>query len=81
MKRRTYLMRYARALAGELGLSDDERRELAMRLPGQSGAQGPVSWSKLSVEDLAIMVHWLNGSLLVYELLRMRVAPDATMSG
>lgn len=73
MKQRVYLMRYARALAADLGLTDDERRELAMRLPGQSGAQGPVSWSQLSAQDLAIMVHWLNGSLLVYELLRQRV--------
>ena len=73
MTQRVYLMPYARALAADLGLTDDERRELPMMLPGQSGAQSPVSWSKLSAQDLTIMVHWLNGSLKVYELLRLRV--------
>lgn len=85
MKRRSYLMRYARALAGDLGLTDEERRELAMRLPSQSHAQGPVSWGKLTVEELAIMVHWLNGALTVYELLRLRppvdVASRETLEG
>lgn len=74
-------MRYARALAGELGLSDEERRELAMRLPSQSGATGPVSWELLDAEDLAIMVHWLNGSLMVYELLRQRVTLSEKLEG
>lgn len=73
MSRRVYLMRYARALAADLGLTDDERRELAMMLPTRSHATGPVSWGDLRVDELAIMVHWLNGSLKVYELLRLRV--------
>ena len=81
MKRRTYLMRYARALSDDLGLEDEERRELAMMLPTRSGATGPVSWKELSVEELAIMVHWLNGAMKVYELLRLRVTPDETMRG
>lgn len=70
---RTYLMRRAQALASELGLDDDERRELAMMLPGQMSASGPVSWKHLDVGDLATMVHWLNGATKVYELVRMRV--------
>ncbi len=74
-------MRYARALSDDLGLTDEERRELAMMLPSRSGATGPVSWKQLSVEELAIMVHWLNGALKVYELLRLRVTPGETMEG
>lgn len=65
-------MRRAQALAGELGLSDEERRELAMMLPGQMGASGPVSWRQLTESDLATMVHWLNGAMKVYELLALR---------
>jgi len=81
VRRSAYLMRYARALAADLGLTDEERRELAMMLPSRSDATGPVSWRDLSVEELAIMVHWLNGAMKVYELLRLRVAPGETMDG
>lgn len=81
MRRSAYLMRYARALSDDLGLSDEERRELAMMLPTRSGAQGPVSWRELTVEELAIMVHWLNGAMKVYELLSLRVAPHETLEG
>ena len=62
-------------------MTDEERRELAMMLPSRSGATGPVSWRELSVEELAIMVHWLNGALKVYELLRLRVATHETLDG
>lgn len=69
---RAYLMRYARALATELGLTDDERRELAMMLPSRMNQSEPLSWSRLDSKELATMVHWLNGALRVYSLLRLR---------
>lgn len=75
MTRRAYLMRRARALAAELGLTDEERQELAMMLPGQMHASEPVSWARLTDEDLSVMVHWLLGATRVYELLRLR-PPD-----
>ena len=69
-------MRYAFALAKELGLSDEERRELAMMLPSQMDAHEPVSWATLDVTELATMVHWLNGATRVYSLLRQRPPID-----
>lgn len=66
-------MRRARGLAGELGLTDAERQELAMMLPGQMNAHEPVSWAHLTERDLATMVHWLTGALRVYEVLSLRV--------
>jgi len=65
-------MRYAFALCKELGLEDDERRELAMMLPSRMDAHEPVSWKLLDLGELAVMVHWLNGATKVYGLLRLR---------
>lgn len=69
---RGYYMRYAQALAGELRLTDEERRELAMMLPTQMGASEPVSWATLDASELAHLVTWLNGARLVRDLIRMR---------
>ena len=68
----SYLRRYAFALSNELGLTDEERRELAMMLPTRMDATEPVSWSTLSVKEYATLVHWLNGAAKVYSLLRQR---------
>lgn len=64
----------ARALffARDVGLSDEERRELAMMLPGQSSASGPVSWAHLSETDLAVMCAWLRGARLFVDLVAQR---------
>lgn len=69
---RNKLMRHAFALAHELALSDDERRELAMMLPSRRDAQGAVSWSLLDVDELAHLVLWLDGARLVHALYRLR---------
>lgn len=69
---RTRLMRHAHALAREMDLSDDERRELAMMLPGQEGAQAAVSWATLDEVELAVMVQWLRGAQLVRDVKRLR---------
>lgn len=69
---RARLMRQAFALARELALSDDERRELAMMLPSRREAQAPVSWSALHVDELAHLVIQLEGARLVLALYRQR---------
>jgi hypothetical protein len=55
-----------------LNLSDEERQELAMMLPGRKGSQGPVSWALLDVDELAHLVNWLEGARLVLALYRQR---------
>ena len=69
---RERLRRHAFALARELNLTDEERREVAMRLPSRSGAQGPVSWALLDVDELAHLVAWLQGAEIVHALYRQR---------
>lgn len=71
---RAYLMRRCRALAGELQLSDAERWELAMMLPGQVAASGPVRWGRLDTKDLAVLCHWLRGMELFVGLCVTRAA-------
>jgi hypothetical protein len=66
------LRRHAFALVRELNLSDEERQELAMMLPGRKGSQGPVSWALLDVDELAHLVNWLEGARLVLALYRQR---------
>jgi hypothetical protein len=70
--RRQLLMARARWAATQCGLDDEERRELAMMLPTQSGASGPVSWALLSDQELALMIAWLRGAMLVEDLRRLR---------
>lgn len=70
-------MRYAAALAADLRLTDDERRELAMMLPSRMGASGPVSWALLDKSELAHLVMWLAGAQLVRDLLRLRASVRA----
>lgn len=71
-ERRRRLMARAWLLAGELRLSDSERRELAMMLPTRSGASGPVSWAMLDERELSRIVKWLQGANLVLELYGLR---------
>lgn len=66
------LRRHAFALARELTLTDEERRELAMMLPSRSGAHEPVSWSSLEAEEFAHLVAWLDGAHRVLALYRLR---------
>lgn len=73
-RQRAYLMRRCRALAAQLQLSDDERWELAMMVPGQSGASGPVHWDCLSTQDLAVLCHYLRGAELFVDLCVARAA-------
>jgi hypothetical protein len=65
-------MRRCRALATQLGLSDAERWELAMMVPGQAAASGPVRWSHLSTEDLAVLCQYLRGAELFVGLVVQR---------
>lgn len=69
---RARLRRHAFALAGDLALSDEERRELAMMLPTRRGSSGPVSWATLTDEEFAVLVHMLDGARLVQAIYRMR---------
>lgn len=71
-ERRRRLMARAILLAGELRLSDSERRELAMMLPTRMGATGPVSWASLDERELSRIVKWLQGASLVLELYGLR---------
>lgn len=72
-RQRAHLMRLCWALAKDLTLTDDERRELAMMLPTRGDASEPVSWATLDASELAHLANWLSGARLVRDLLRMRV--------
>ena len=72
MSTRSRIMARALFLARECGLSDVERRELAMMLPGQRDASDSVSWALLDADDLLVMVHWLTGYRNVRDLKRLR---------
>lgn len=72
MSARQTLMARARWLAAENGLSDEERRELAMMLPTRRGASGPVSWGLLSDDEIALLCAYLRGAMLVQDLRRLR---------
>lgn len=69
---RTRLARHAFAIARDLGLSDDERREWAMMLPSRRGASGPVSWADLTTDEFAHLVIQLDGARLHRDLIRLR---------
>lgn len=63
-------MARARFFAERLGLTDDERHELAMMLPGRHGE--PVSWGRLSDDEVAVLCAWLRGASLVVDLYLLR---------
>jgi len=68
-----HLQRKAFAIATDLGLTADERRELAHMLPGtEQNTSGRRSWVTLDQDDLAHLVTWLDGARLVRDLLSMR---------
>jgi len=67
--------RRAHAVAGELGIGDTERRELAMMLPTQTGAAGPVSWAVLSGAELRLLADWMTGVIRLKELANLRAVP------
>lgn len=69
---RARLQRHAFALARELALSDEERRELAMMLPSRKGASEPVSWALLEADEYAHLVNWMDGARLILALYRLR---------
>ena len=69
---RAFQNRRAFALATEVGLTDDERRELAFMLPSQSAASGPVSWASVSDADLRLLGDWLHGAVLCARLAALR---------
>jgi hypothetical protein len=69
---RRRLLRRAFALVDTIGLTDDERRELAMMV-GTHGASGPVSWAALSIADLEQLIERLVGYEQVSVLLAMRI--------
>ena len=61
------------ALLNNLGIGDNERRELAWMLPGQAGATGPPSFASLSGADLQLLGDWLTGAEMLLELAKLRV--------
>lgn len=64
-----HLQRTAFAIVRTLGLTREERQELAGMLPGRDG---PCSWADLSTDELAQIVLWLQGAQLIRDLMRMR---------
>lgn len=74
-KERAHQNRRAFAVANELGLGDMERRELAMMLPTQTGASGPVSWAALSIAELGLLADWMTGVIRLRELANLRAVP------
>lgn len=68
---KAFLRRKCFALARELALSDEERRELSMMLPTRPG-HDPVSWSLLTAEEYLLLSNWLDGARLVLALYRLR---------
>jgi|DEB3_MinimDraft_2_1074329.scaffolds.fasta_scaffold103196_2 hypothetical protein len=65
-------MARARWHAEQIGLTDAERRELAMMLPTRPDASEPVSWGRLTDQELALMCSWLRGAMLVKDLESLR---------
>lgn len=74
-KGRAHQNRRAFVVANELGLGNMERRELAMMLPTQTGASGPVSWAALSVAELGLLADWMTGVIRLRELANLRAVP------
>jgi hypothetical protein len=72
---RAYHNRSAFALANKLGLGNTERGELAMMLPTQTGASGPVSWGSLSGAELRLLADWMTGWIWLTELANLRAVP------
>jgi hypothetical protein len=60
------------ALISKLGIGTNERRELAMMLPSQSGAAGPPSFSTLTGAELVVLGQWLTGIDMGLELAKLR---------
>lgn len=69
---RAHQNRRAFAVANELKLGDMERRELAMMLPTQTGASGPVSWRVLRAQELGLLADWMTGAIRLAELANLR---------
>lgn len=62
----------ARFLAEQIGLTDDERHELAMMLPDRWRESEPLSWGKLTDSEVALLCSWLKGAVLVITLRDLR---------
>jgi len=62
----------ARWLAEQIGLTDEERWEIAMMLPDRWRDQVPTSWGKLTDAELALLCAWLKGAVLVISLRDLR---------
>jgi hypothetical protein len=60
------------ALLNELGIGDNERRELAMMLPTQTGATQPPSFAGLTGCELRQLCDWLTGGIRLMELAALR---------
>ena len=61
------------ALINELGIGENERRELAMMLPSQAGASHPPSFTTLTAADLKLLADWMTGGKMLLELAALRV--------
>ena len=61
------------ALLNNLGIGDNERRELAMMLPTQTGASQPPSFATLTAAELQLLGDWLTGLEKGLELAELRV--------
>jgi hypothetical protein len=69
---RAYENRRVFALLAELGIGDNERRELAMMLPTQTGATQPPSFAALTDCELQQLGDWLTGGIRLMELAALR---------
>jgi hypothetical protein len=67
----TYLAKKAYTIAKQIGLTDEDRRDLALMVPGVDPDTGG-SWKALSDYEFARIVDMLEGYLLVAHLLHTR---------
>ena len=62
----------AMSLKDMLGLTDEERHELAQMIPGVDKDDGG-SWKDLNPKQLGILLNFMEGFLFVTEILSQRV--------
>lgn len=71
-EKRQKMFRLAMALKDEIGLTDEERHELALMIPGvQDG-----SWKNLDTREMHILLNYLEGFQHILYLLAQRLGQD-----
>lgn len=61
-------------LAKEIGLTDTDRHELSIMLPGAPDTGAP--WRALSYDQLARLADWLTGWTFIHTILRDRPSTE-----